>query len=1133
MDFPTHLNGFLASGYGQEELFDLCKEIGFELWNKFANNTSVVPYAWYVEEDGKRRKQFSPLRHNCRNCPGRGQIDTSHRGDPDRPRILRNWNLCAYRTGRMAAEDARAKNPQLSTQEYNAIWQRAEKVALTAHNYEHSPDFMYWHVMGRYGYRQGANNWFVNLRHDTGEEAYFGFYSHDQNDQGRCTSADHDNHEAAVKAGGTPQERMLKIVRVCEEIGLGRYVFCNKSYGGSGRHNHILHEPIPSPLRYALITTIVERAGLTPGTQPDQGQTECFPKQPHGDGKYGNLIGSPICYSRIVQNDGATAPLDPRTGYTTTLEDPREVLAFLKNHPVATKEEIYAACKILGIDPENLPAPKKRYAAGKKKLKVQGKQYVYDNSKLDELDKAVLSQITVTSLIASECGRSHADSGTDHYFCPIHGEAENARSFHVYIHSNHGVEWWKCHGDCNRPHHCSTGDAIQFFAQLKRISRGEARAELARRVGIDPTQYKSTFVPDPDEQPESEGEQDDDHERDDDPDSDDSDHGPNSDSPRGGSFGRAVENYLDEKSAWLVGRVEPQQVLHEREVIRSGLRGIQAAVIQGKNLVEQGVIKPSTFVWGVTNVFLKHNMQPELIVEALSPLLPLSTWKTKEDLLAEVGGVLDRLNSGRSVTRASALREKLPISFVPLLMAGVYHFSAPHDAPAGFLETCKDEIGFARHADKTYDFLTKLAHEIKAQLKPTPGDQQDPEQVKLGRHYRQLKTVTKCGRFSNEVIDRYDDKKIASRAVSCHAKGCQCCWMCFTYREERLALEEYRKRYQTVGTPPLHSHTITGIPFSLTYKLKAEIARHCKYPKLCVVSFYGGMGVLMYVTHDDHLLSRIRQICNRVYGKWKRETNHPDASPLRHTHKKHAAPYTVVYMISYFKLHYHLELMNRIERQDKAAVLEFLWATYNRPSLTRSKGAPYWPTKLEVKAAIRSENEDQLPMSQQLGYRLIHNATETVLGERDARPYVLHEAIEIVRANYYQRVKFDKIDRSCTGTQASIKRHRKKIDAIMAEPDIPPGAEDVELVVRTATGVAVLEPETSPLVQAFGAPRWRFAAPGYVPEVSTHASRTAEEYDEHDCEDEPDPFDDEAEDTEQQFLDSYEERDFECFEPPG
>lgn len=1092
------LNAFPA--YSAAELEQTFQGIANELWAKFANNTSVVPYAWYItDEHGNKRKQFSPLRRNCKNCPPKGTVEISHRSAPDKPKFLKNWNLCAYNTGRNAAHQAAAANPQLPLSEFNAIWQRVEKEALTAHNYPHSPEFMYWHVVGRFGHKGSPRDWFVDWRAKEGDEFYCGYYSHDQNGEGRCTSADHDKHEAAVRQGGTTQERMLAVQAVFDDVGLGAFVFNNKSFGEGGRHNHLLHEPIASPLRYALITTAVEKAGLIPGTQPDQGQTECFPKQPDADGKYGNLIGTPVCYSRILQHNGATAPLDPRTGYAEVITDPRAVLTFLQQHPVATKAEIYSACKKLGIDPENLPAPKKRRSAGKRKVQVQGRRYVYDDSKLDELDREILKQITVVGLISSECGKNGADNGTDHYLCPIHNETENTRSFHVFVHSALGVEWWKCHGDCNYPGHCSTGDAIQFYAQLKRISRQEARGELARRIGLDPGQFRPTFMPDPDE---GDADETADLSADkSDSSADKSDAGADEAGGEGAPdrFQAALEDHLDKKTASLTPYPERQG--NHRRVVRSAFRELAAAILQVKPLIEAKHVRATTYVWGMSRIFLKHGLAPELIVEILSPLLPFKGWhQTKDDLLAEVGNVADRLARGQGVVKPWTLRKKLRYSYLSMLAAALFRFAYDVDHPTGFLETMKEEIGFERHVKGAYRFLRNLAAKERAKLKPENPDKVDKEQERIRRTVNQIMNMTSCGRYENEVVSNSDGKTIAHRPLCCNGKGCPRCFLDFAWREEKLALEEYQKLAKS--GKEFHTHMVIGIPLELTFHMKSEIAKHCKYAKLCAVGFVDGKGVLFIVSYEDYVLARIEAICGRVYGEWKRRTGSLDAPRLTHAQRKDTVPQVVVQMVSNVKMLYHLELLNRIWAKDEEAVLEFLRATYDRRSLTRSVKGPYWPSAKEVKAMVKAENDDETAdfMAEELSYLARFRPTGELLAQRDKRPFTLKEVLALVHASPFRRAVHDAIGEICDGSEGSIKANQAEIEHIAAEHLAM--YESANLTVADPPGLATDPPERPHEQEVrdnerpIGAPTMLALAPGYVKVEQTHAAATAEyEYD--------------------------------------
>jgi len=94
----------------------------------------------------------------------------------------------------------------------------------------------------------------------------------------------------------------------------------------------------------------------------------------------------------------------------------------------------------------------------------------------DDPRAEVRRRMPITTFLAEE--GLEPTSGR-HYYCPIHGEAENPRSFHVYD-GRDGLERWRCFGDCDRG-----GDLYDLAQALWGVGFREALERLATRVGVD------------------------------------------------------------------------------------------------------------------------------------------------------------------------------------------------------------------------------------------------------------------------------------------------------------------------------------------------------------------------------------------------------------------------------------------------------------------------------------------------------------------------------------------------------------------------------------------------------------------------------------------------------------------------
>jgi len=422
-----------------------------------ANNLQVVP------QIGRTKTPF-PMREACPDCP-----DWRDTGD---------WNAAKGCWRRIPPQRAHAQDVATAARdaaiaagadaaEVRRAYAETEERVLREHDAPDRPELWDWHVRGN----SPDGRWY-----------HRGVYSHRERDSGIDVCWD-------IDKGQDPLLKARVIRDKLRELGLGASTYENTSFSGNGAHVRLCHDLAPSWLRYAFGRRLLEVCGYTPGNDPAKGQTESFPKQEDAD-YVGNMIGLPCSLPRMAE--GATCVLDENL---VPMRDAAWAADRLGAVRLASLPELFAAARSIGLDPTSKPVapePVARPAPGAEVVvPIAGGGSVTYRKGSDRLGVEVRSRISMTGML-QQLGATH--KGGDKYCCVVHHEpADGNPSFHVYVATRLGEshDRYQCFGDCKGTH-AENGDVIALYGHARGLDRRTATLELARQLGLDPSDYQDT-----------------------------------------------------------------------------------------------------------------------------------------------------------------------------------------------------------------------------------------------------------------------------------------------------------------------------------------------------------------------------------------------------------------------------------------------------------------------------------------------------------------------------------------------------------------------------------------------------------------------------------------------------------------
>lgn len=773
-----------------------------------------------------------------------------------------------------------------------------------------------------------------------------------------------------------PEGRARAVVSFLAKFNLLHATYLNKSAGGSGRHLHLATEPVPQWFAHDLAEAVCRAVGMTPGNDPKLGQTECNPKQWKQDLRYGNLLGASCSLMRMP--NGRLNLIRPWGGWDEPVYDPAETLTQLQNVRPATLDELRPLAESLGLNPDVVPEkyqPKKPQEPTQRTFVATSGKTAYVKQSASEgrtrLRNDVISRITPADFLAHFAGRAGPDSGAAHYFCVLHNETENDRSFNVYTNERTGQPWWKCLGDCD-----ADGNVVELAKRFWRTSWQQALFRLAETVGLDPDapeyRVQAEILVDP--------------------------FADDAEDPNARDYDVKVEETeeVEEKPKPATPTFTGRDDRKKRPI--PTLEGWTRA-----NFVRVERKDRADFFRATTRVLLSLSFDPTEITEGLFAGSD-GYYRTAEDLHAVVLEVQDRIRKEERVAGRPWLLRNVGAA----AMHGLSHvvqlalLKKASDKPA-FMTSMRGTIGFSHIEGDSAEWLKGLRGKYGSEGDHTLNTILEGDTGAVTRALNAFARPTACCRFSNKKTGIATDgsSDLGTTKIVCESRLCLYC--------ASLKLSGIETALQKKWDPERTYHfvRVTVPRLEDIDAVRACVAKRAKRPKVTILGFEGGLPTITFVA-DESFKQIFLAAAVRTWAamNYRARPELYDIEPEVWGCDGVEAIDTVMDTMTSFYVHGR-QLVD--ERREEELVQWIAWSDHKQIA-RRSKGSVYWPTEKELKEQRAKSEDAKEPMAgTEVTYTLIHNPTGMELGRRVGRPYTIDEARRCADASRVLNVKLEEI----------------------------------------------------------------------------------------------------------------------------
>lgn len=774
------------------------------------------------------------------------------------------------------------------------------------------------------------------------------------------------------KDAGDPDGRAKVVVSYLAQFNLLHAIYLNKSASGNGRHLHLATEPVPQWFAHDLAEAVCRAAGLNPGNNPKLGQTECNPKQWNQNLRYGNLLGASCSLMRMP--GGRLNLIRPWGGWDEPVYDPAETLTQLQNVRPATLDELRPLAESLGLNPDVVPEkyqPKKPQEPTQRTfISVTGKRaYVKQTAHegRDRLRNDVIARITPADFLAQFAGKAGPDSGSAHYYCVLHNETENDRSFNIYTNERTGQPWWKCLGDCD-----THGDVIKLAQLYWRTSWYQALHRLARFVGLDPDAHEYRAQAEVLIDPFADEEDSNAHE-----------------------FDVQVEELPEapEPAKPAVPTFAPKRDDRKKKP--------EPTLEEWTRTWSVRVEKRNNFFRATARLLLSSGLDAKQVTEGLFAGCD-GYYKTPDDLHAEVLEVQERIRNAEPAAGKPWLVRNVGVVALYEL-ANVLHAKASKASggTASFASAFRATVGFSFVDGDSAKWLDSLSMKYGEEDNFVLHNELSGDADAAARVLNAFKRPTVCCRFSNVKTGIATDGStdLGTTNIVCESR---LCLYCATIKMSGIdgALQ---KKWAKIRR--LYFVRVTVPRLEDIDAVRACVSKRAKRPKITILGFDEGLPTITFIADEFikqvYLASSVRTWVSMNY---RSRPELKDVEPeLWESDGLEAADIAMQTMASYYM--HGRKLVE--ERREEELVKWLCWSDHKQVA-RRSKGAPYWPTEKELKESREKDENAKEPMpGTEVTYTLQHNQTGMKLGHRIGKPYTIDEARRTALTNQALRAKIE------------------------------------------------------------------------------------------------------------------------------
>lgn len=612
-------------------------------------------------------------------------------------------------------------------------------------------------------------------------------------------------------------------------------------------------------------------------------------------------------------------------------------------------------------------------------------EYQFSNAH-EQVDAEIRDRISVRQFLATFCGYSSPHSGDGHYFCPIHHEAEDNRTFHVFnADVLGGREMWHCFGDCGGV----TGDVVRLASLFWGCKRWEARNRLASHVGIDPKDYHTQFK---------------------------------------------IKLTGEPKEAKAPEAQLPEGKSKQKHVPRKAPPGLNYATLWAAKWAPSYQGEPIEFARAVTKVLIecgagmtrpdrqapqKEKTKLEILKKDKAatinlPVLASTLWpatgrhyRRYDNLLATVVEVWKRKQNNEPAVGRKKLRTLGTQAMFELAKA------LRRDG-LDFREALKSLVGFGltRGADK--EWLDGLWEWMKAH--PADNDWDDENELEEhekwdARYTRFMNAIRRPGGCSQceQTLKGEGDRDLGptgsdgeatplKRRLVCSTNSCVYCFMLQTISEMELLEELWkdRPREDEEGIFVVEAKGIEKLEHIQT--IKKEVSKHSD-PKLGIMGFGDdGKATLSYFVTSDEAAGVVQS--SIIGGGYVANGKEMDVK-----YRKFKTVGDAVDTAIEAKISFHVHPRRLIEERRNEDLTEWLWwAVYKSPVRNpKNERALPWPTQVQIQERIKKNCgegfEPDIFPGEVITYWLHHRETGYFLGKRKKIPFTLDQALDAMEIN--------------------------------------------------------------------------------------------------------------------------------------